>query len=58
MKGEDDVQHSPFGLLLFTQPLHSSEQHTRADLEFFSDFDYTLITNDVIVELAFVTKLP
>ena len=32
MNGEGDVQLSPFGLLLHTQPLHSSKQHTRADL--------------------------
>ena len=36
--GEVDVQLSLFGLLLLTQPLNSSEQHTRADLEFSSDF--------------------
>ena len=30
---------SLFGLLLLTQPLHSSEQHTRANLEFSSNFD-------------------
>ena len=33
-----DVQLSLFGLLLLTQPLHSSEQHTRANLEFSSNF--------------------
>ena len=38
--GEVAVQLSLFGLLLLTQPLHSSEQHTRANLEFSSDFDY------------------
>ena len=38
MKGEVDVQLSPYGLLLLTQPLHSSEQHTRANLEFSSNF--------------------
>ena len=38
MKGEFDVQLSLFGLLLLTQPLNSSEQHTRADLKFSSDF--------------------
>ena len=27
------------GLLLLTQPLNSSEQHTRANLEFSSNFD-------------------
>ena len=37
--GEVDVQLSLFGLLLLTQPLNSSEQHTRADLEFSSDFE-------------------
>ena len=37
--GEVDVQLSLFGLLLLTQPLHSSEQHTRANLEFSSNFD-------------------
>ena len=30
--------HYVFGLLLRTQPLHSSEQHTRANLEFSSNF--------------------
>ena len=39
MHGEVDVQLSLFGLLLLTQPLNSSEQHTRADLEFSSDFE-------------------
>ena len=37
---EVDVQLSPFGLLLLNQPLHSLEQHTRADLEFSSGFDF------------------
>ena len=36
--GEVEEQLSLFGLLLLTQPLNSSEQHTRADLEFSSDF--------------------
>ena len=31
LHGEVDVQLSLFGLLLLTQPLHSSEQHTRAN---------------------------
>ena len=34
------MQLSLFGLLLLTQPLHSSEQHTRANLEFSSNFEY------------------
>ena len=34
------MQLSLFGLLLLTQPLHSSEQHTRANLEFSSDFEF------------------
>ena len=34
------MQLSLFGLLLLTQPLHSSEQHTRANLEFSSNFDF------------------
>ena len=33
------MQVSLFGLLLLTQPLHSSEQHTRVNLEFSSNFD-------------------
>ena len=41
MKGEVETQFLLSGLLLHTQPLHSSEQHTRADLEFSSDFGYT-----------------
>ena len=32
------MQLSLFGLLLLTQPLHSSEQQTRANLEFSSNF--------------------
>ena len=36
------MQLSPYGLLLLTQPLHSSEQHTRANLEFSSNFGKTL----------------
>ena len=39
MYGEVETQFLLFGLLLHTQPLNSSEQHTRADLEFSSDFD-------------------
>mgnify|MGYP001244204794 FL=1 len=35
------MQLSLFGLLLLTQPLHSSEQHTRANLEFSSNFAYS-----------------
>ena len=42
--GEVDVQLSPFGLLLLSHPLNSSEQHTRADLEFSSDFEENLAT--------------
>ena len=33
------MQLSPYRLLLLTQPLHSSEQHIRANLEFSSNFD-------------------
>ena len=36
--GEVAVQLSLLSLLLLTQPLNSSEQHTRANLEFSSDF--------------------
>jgi hypothetical protein len=40
-----------FGLLLLTQPFHSSEQHTRANLEFSSDFalgsDLALFFGDI-----------
>ena len=36
------MQLSPYGLLLLTQPLHSSEQHIRANLEFSSNFDYSM----------------
>ena len=32
------MQLSPYGLLLLTQPLQSSEQHIRANLEFSSNF--------------------
>ena len=42
--GEVAVQLSLFGLLLLTQPLHSSEQHTRANLEFSSNFAEPLVT--------------
>ena len=45
MTGDVDVQLSLFGLLLLSQPLHSSEQHTRADLEFSSDFGQTVFGN-------------
>ena len=38
LHGEVDGELSPFGLLLLTQPLHPSEQHTRANLEFSSNF--------------------
>ena len=40
MKGEVETQFSLSGLLLHTQPLHSSEQHTRAHLEFSSHFAF------------------
>ena len=36
------IQLSPYGLLLLTQPLHSSEQHIRANLEFSSNFGNTV----------------
>ena len=39
MKGEDEMQFLLSGLLLQIQPLHSSEQHTRAHLEFYSQFE-------------------
>ena len=42
MKGEVETQFSLSGLLLHTQPLHSSEQHTRAHLEFSSHFVYVV----------------
>ena len=32
------MQLSPYGLLLLSKPLHSSEQHIRANLEFSSNF--------------------
>ena len=34
------MQLSPYGLLLLIQPLHSSEQHIKANLEFSSNFGY------------------
>ena len=40
--GEVETQFLLFGLLLHTQPLNSSEQHTKADLEFSSDFAIVL----------------
>ena len=36
--GEVETQFLLFGLLLHTQPLNSSEQYKKADLEFSSDF--------------------
>ena len=36
------MQLSLFGLLLLTQPLGSSEQHTKANLEFPSNFEPNL----------------
>ena len=41
LHGEVDLQLSLYGLLLLIQPIHSLEQHTRADLEFSSDFAKT-----------------
>ena len=38
------MQLSPYGLLLLTQPLQSSEQHIRANLELPSNF-----VNDVAI---------
>ena len=40
MKGEVETQFLLFGLLLHTQPLHSSEQHRRAHLGFSSHFGW------------------
>ena len=37
------MQLSPYGLLLLTQPLQSSEQHIRANLEFPSNFAFTFM---------------
>ena len=34
------MQLSPYGLVLLTQPLQSSEQHIRANLEFSSNFEF------------------
>jgi hypothetical protein len=45
MKGEVETQFLLSGLLLHTQPLHSSEQHTRAHLEFSSHFDGCIAFN-------------
>ena len=45
MKGEVETQFLLFGLLLHTQPLNSSEQHTRANLEFSSNFGLFFLTN-------------
>ena len=42
MKGEVETQFLLFGLLLHTQPLNSTEQHTKADLEFSSNFGDTM----------------
>ena len=39
---------SLFGLLLLTQPLHSSEQHTRANLENSSNFAIYLLVEEAI----------
>ena len=39
MYGEVETQFLLFGLLLHIQPLNSTEQHARADLEFSSDFE-------------------
>ena len=62
MHGEVDVQLSLVGLLLLTQPLHSSEQHIRADLEFSSDFgqvlDFAAICNDQQNCPAGITQQP
>ena len=35
------MQLSPYGLLLLTQPLQSSEQHIRANLEFSSNLEFS-----------------
>ena len=39
MKEEVEMQFLLSELLLQTQPLHSSEKHTRAHLEFYSQFE-------------------
>ena len=52
MKGEVETQFLLFGLLLHTQPLNSSEQHTRANLEFSSNFEETMAVHCTVVGLT------
>ena len=40
-----------FHYLLLTQPLHSSEQHTRANLEFSSNFGLNLSFHTIQLQL-------
>ena len=44
------MQLSPYGLLLLTQPLHLSEQHIRANVEFSSNFGLTVIWIEMIFQ--------
>ena len=46
------MQLSLFGLLLLTQPLNSSEQDTRANLEFSSNFGPRLSLRELFVRYA------
>ena len=39
------MQLSPYGLVLLTQPLQSSEQYIRANLEFSSNFEFAKDTD-------------
>ena len=57
MKGEVETQFLLFGLLLHTQPLHSSEQHIRAHLEFSSHFGIFRGSQDFGAQGIFVKKL-
>ena len=50
---EVETQLLLFGLFLHTQPLNSSEQHTRADLEFSSDFEKDKASDCTVMRFAY-----
>ena len=57
MYGEVETQFLLFGLLLHTQLPNSSEQHTRADLEFSSDFGKIMDQGHTLAKCVLIIQL-
>ena len=52
------MQLSLYGLLLLTQPLQSSEQHIRTNLEFSSNFGFSIPLSTTLYQKPSEIKLP